>query len=245
MTRKPNAGFTLIELILSLSLSTFVLMGIVMVAASAMRAHFEQIRKGEANVYTLYSAQQLTRDLEEATYIPPNFPPAGAGGGNVLKGCKNYSPILNAQGDGRYDKTDGGPYDPDGAGASPPTSFYFVYCVKVEANDTPRLKADGTTTPWAPPQRSLYRYTGSPCADTLPTPENTCGTGGEVVVSNRFYPYSDTNPDAARFFRSSANERRVRLRYSIGISTPTQNVPTPNYFLVDTMITPVKGIYAD
>lgn len=213
--RASEGGFTLIELILALSLSTFVLVGIVSVTASVLRHHFDQIRRGEANVQTLYSLQQLNVELEEATHIVPNYPPTT--GSSVLKGCKNYSARLVSIGDGtgRYDTTR--------------NSEYFVYCVRSDGNDS-----SGNA------MYSLIRYAGTTCS-SMGNPEAACGSGGtfSVVALNRFYPqYPATN----YFFRT--NDRRVRVSYILGVSTPTTNVPNPVFFRVDTTISPEKPYWS-
>jgi prepilin-type N-terminal cleavage/methylation domain-containing protein len=111
--RAPE-GFSLIELLIALSISLFVLVGIVSLNTSMVRFHFEGIRRGEVTGMTLYGLSQLHRKLENASHL--QFPNSTSPSGNILSGCVNWSAALSRiTGTGKID-----------AGASV-ESFY--YCV--------------------------------------------------------------------------------------------------------------------
>lgn len=135
----------------------------------------------------------------------------GVGGGSVIRGCLNYSSYI--PGDGRYDSTQ--------------PSSYFVYCVRSDGNDT-------DTPPQA--QYSLIRYSGSPCS-AMGTPDTSCGTAGsyEVVVNKRF------NPIGTQPYFSRTSDRRLRLQYTVGVSTQTAKTQSPVFFRIDTTVSPEKS----
>jgi len=124
------AGFTLMELLIAMSLSTLVIAAVVAFATSMIRTQFQEIRRGEVSGATILSLDQLRTDLENATYL--QFPSAAAVS-NVLSGCANYSMALNTPG-------------PLLAGA-PVTSFY--YCVDATSHTLWRYQASGIC-PYAP-----------------------------------------------------------------------------------------------
>jgi hypothetical protein len=156
---KRSLGFSLLELMVSLTLSTVVLIGVISIATQVVRNQFQTIRSGEISGQTLAALHAMNRELEQATYIDPTAPTTS--GDDIVSGCLNYSPqMVTLNGDGRIDST------------KPIQSFY--YCVLVH----------GTPGRFD----SLLRYPpfgqyGATCPITTPT----CGAGSyDAVVGYNF-----------------------------------------------------------
>lgn len=226
---KSKRGFTLTELVISLSLSSFVLIGLISIATAIVRNHIGAIKRGEANGITLYALQQMNREIELATHIQPNFPAVGnppTGGSTQLKGCVNWSRYMAG---GTSATTGGGQVDTDTGAPGYIAPYWFAYCIRAEAADS-----QGRA------QNSLFRHQAAGCPDLTSLPA-TCGTAGagetvSAVVFNRFYPDGGTNV----FGRTS--ERRIITRYVVGASTPTAGDPNPVFYRVETAVTPEKAL---
>ena len=97
LSRKAGAaGFTLMELVVSLALSTLVLVGVLMFATSVIKTQFLETMRGKVSGTTLLSLDQLRADMVNATYLQS---PASGSTSDVLSGCSNYSSrSLNAGG---------------------------------------------------------------------------------------------------------------------------------------------------
>ncbi|MEK7859198.1 MAG: prepilin-type N-terminal cleavage/methylation domain-containing protein [Elusimicrobiota bacterium] len=207
MRRRPSrAGFTIIELVISMSISSLVLIGVIGVASQMVRFQMEGSRKGGVTGWTLISLSKMNMELENATslYCPGTGASHTCTGGlstAYLSGCTNYSRDLGSRIDA----------------ASNNTSFY--YCVA----------AAGT-----PATMSLLRYelTGAGVACPMPAPA-ACGTTTPFEVYARdFYPIDPLTP----FFRRADDVSGVELNYIVGIATPTTNTPNPVYMKVTTKI---------
>src|SRR5690349_16271854 len=106
MRRQDCAGFTLMELLIAVSLSLIVLITVISVFTQMVSWHFDGTRKGKSLGVILYSLDQMYKELEDASVlIMP--PPAG----DVISGCSNWSDVI------------GGPIDPDTAN-HPIKAFY-------------------------------------------------------------------------------------------------------------------------
>jgi hypothetical protein len=216
MSRRP--AFTLVELIVALVLSTFVLVAIVGVTSQMLRYEFEGSRKASSTNWSLLAHNAIKKDVggASAIFCPSvcagvNNPP-GCGGAtgcgtvqsNYLSGCGNYSfqPYYPAA---------AGPTD----GADKVTSFY--YCVQTAG--TP------SGDPW------LWRYSQGPGSATCPHPApGSCGgasAGSRVeVVAQDFYPYAANT----WYFRREASGG-VEAQFTVGIGTTSvpgkQNTAVP------------------
>lgn len=157
---RSRAGFTLIELIIAMSISSFVLIGIIGVASQMVRFQMEGVRKGSVTGWTLISLSKMNKELEDASslYCPGIGATHTCTGGlstDYLSGCSNYSRDLA----GRIDVN------------SNNTSFY--YCVA----------AVGT-----PLTQSLLRYELTGAGVACPMPAPACGvTLPYEVYARDFY----------------------------------------------------------
>ncbi len=90
---RASPGFTLLELIIALSLSLFVLVAVIAVVTAVIRYQFEGLRKGQVTGLTLYSLARMHRELENATHL--DLPSTASPAGSVLSGCSNWSANMN------------------------------------------------------------------------------------------------------------------------------------------------------
>lgn len=81
-------GFTLTELVISLTLSSFILVGIVGVASQMVRFQMEGKTKGDVTGWTLISLNKMNKELEDATVL--DYPTTT---GDYISGCSNYTRI--------------------------------------------------------------------------------------------------------------------------------------------------------
>lgn len=237
---KRRDGFTLTELVIAMSLSSLVLIGLMSVATAIVRAHVNAIKHGEANGTTLYALHQMNREIEQATHIESNFPPAGAlntAGSNIIKGCVNWSRYVN----GNTSATSGGGrINTDTGDPNYQTPYWFAYCVKAEAADV-----------GGRPQNTLYRHQGTPdnvtgCPNISALPA-TCGTAGagetvSAVVFQRFYPNPDLGGGTNVFARvGGAGTRAIRVAYMVGTDQSVPSDPSPTNYKIDTTVIPEKA----
>ena len=90
---KTRRAFSLIELVVALSLSAFVLVGIVGVASQMIRFQMESANKGDVTGWTLLSLQRMNKEIVDATVLqcPSAYPGCAGVNSDVLSGCSNYT----------------------------------------------------------------------------------------------------------------------------------------------------------
>lgn len=126
LKRRRNAGgFTLLELIIALSISSIVLIGSFSMLSSMVQYEVEGMRKGSVNGWSLASLVAMNREIEGASVLV--YPTAG-GSADALVVCSNWSRLMN---------TTGGA--PLGAG---PTRIY-TYCWDAASNALRRMNPPG------------------------------------------------------------------------------------------------------
>lgn len=92
MKEKYSSGFTLVEMIIALLLSSLVLIGLIDVSANMVQRQFEGIRYGRVDSQTLLSLAQMTQTIEGATYLAS--PIQGGPPVMIISGCSNYSSTI-------------------------------------------------------------------------------------------------------------------------------------------------------
>lgn len=113
MRRDPRAGFSLIEMIIALSLASIVLIAVVGVAASMVRFHMEGMRKGSVTGGALVSFVKMAREIESANVLV--YPSAATPNTDTLVVCNNWSRLMAP--------SPGAALDP----AQPVEVFYYCY----------------------------------------------------------------------------------------------------------------------
>lgn len=218
MTRpRRNAGFTLLELVIALSLSTFVLVGVMMLATTMVREQYDSSRGAEIASSSLYALDEMNRHIESATHLATvaqgdggDYPGTSPNGGSIIAFCENYSPLLG------------------GAISSGDQVRTIIYCIDGQiqgAVPQPNPPDDGN---------SLWRYKldGScsipPVTCTPTTQSPSAGTWEKLIDAKRggIWPGDDGNP----YFTRTPDGQGVILDYIVGHSTAAVNVPRPAFF---------------
>lgn len=92
---RREAGFTLLEMIIALSLSSIVLVGAFTIMTSAVQNQVMLMRKGTVNAWSIASLVAMNRDIEGGSVLA--YPAAGLGQNSVVV-CSGYSRIVGAGG---------------------------------------------------------------------------------------------------------------------------------------------------
>lgn len=224
------AGYSLMEMIIAVTLSAIVISGIISVGASVIRFQMEGAARGDVAGWTLMNLHRLNQELESATYLSTRT--ANVVGtspliaANALVGCLNYSAILG----GRYVTA---------AGAAGDVTWFYYCPATVPAE--PSLNA----------VQSLYRYSkvGSAltCPDNAAIASITCGSpaGGLTmeVVARKFYHHnrvSGTPPFFIRYSTSPGIEMHFTIgdssRVVAGVTSTNRFNPNPVFLQIDTVI---------
>lgn len=156
--RRSAQGFTLVELIIALSLSSFILAGIVGVASQMVRFQMEGKKKGDVTGWTIVSLIKMNKELENASVLDCPSSYAGCSGltSDYISGCSNYTRMTSPA----------GPIDTS-PGNNTITAFY--YCVPTSGANANQLLRYGAT-------------------GTCPMAAPTCGsTAGFEVYAQDFY----------------------------------------------------------
>ena len=208
-----SAGFTLIEMITALLLSSLVLVGLLDISTNMLRRQFEGIRYGKVDSSTLLSLSQMTQTIEAATYL--SQPVQGSGSMQVL-GCSNYSSTMAGQ----------SPFTGQINPSQPVT--WFAYCV--ENNCQGGVNCNGNQGPW-----DLDYYWGSGAC----SPACDSGNPNKLVYQNVWLelppsPYSEP-------FYFNYNDDGVDMHFDIGDPNSTAMERTPVFYQVDTAMIPDDG----
>lgn len=125
--RKKTAGFTLIELIVALSLSSIVLVGVFSIMTSMVQYEIEGGRKGSVTAWSLASISAMNRDIANASVI--EYPNVGASADSLVL-CNNWSRLMSP---------------PNGAmmSALAPAPTVVYYCYDAAANALRKMTVTG------------------------------------------------------------------------------------------------------
>lgn len=212
--RKGARGFTLIELIIALAISVFVLIGIISVVTTMIRYQYDSTLKGSVAGGSLYSLQRMQKELEEASRLTL---PANGAAGDVIAGVVNWSDVLGARIDVNRTPSMGC------TAGNNVTGFY--YCVN--GNVLYRHYTCGTTCP-----------SGS----CVPSP--TCGSGSnvDVVVPAKpgifrmdNYSAAPCSPPNCGYFKRQ--DSSVELHYIVGVGTYSSTNVNPNSVKINVVVT--------
>ncbi len=210
---KVRSGFTLVEMIVAVALSSIVMVGLIDITASMLERHFEGIRHGKIDSETLYSLEQMRLELEAATYY--SYPNTSSPSGMSVQGCGNY---FSANSPGTQI------YTAPGA-----TISSFAYCLQnhCAAGTNPALcDPSGYTGPY-----DLVRYSSTGCPIS-------CGSGSAqtLVYQNVYLEPGFSNP-----FYLNPQFSGVDLHMVVGYPVATAVEQTPSYYQIDTTYIPDSG----
>lgn len=198
-------GFSLLELVIAVSLASFVLLGVATVASQMARSQVEGIRNGTATGWTVISYMAMSKEIEDGNVLA--YPVADGASADTLIICKNWSRAQGALPGGKLNATD--PVTSAAADVS-----VVQYCL--DSTDATNL--------------ILRRYENTGPAVTCPNPAvpvacTAAPTGtwtATGVVGIRVERLS-----SASIFTRANSSGGVRVRYVVGRQTPTTNDPNP------------------
>lgn len=98
--KRGQAGFSLLELIIAISLASLVLVAVTNLAASAVRFQMDGIRKGSVTGWSLVSFVTMSKEVENANVL---VWPTGSADTIIL--CNNWSRLMAAAPGARLDTT--------------------------------------------------------------------------------------------------------------------------------------------
>ncbi len=210
-----NGGFTLVEMIVALLLSSLVMVGLIDITASIIAQHFEGIRRGRVDSETLYSLDQMRLELEAATYY--SYPNTSSPATMSIQGCGNY-----------FSATSPGTQIYTGPGA---TISSFAYCLenKCTGSNSNLCDPSGYTGPY-----DLIRYynpNGCPISCGGGTPQT-------LVYQNVYLEPISLNPSGQPFV---LNRPLGGVDVHMIIGYPVLAGETPTYYQIDTTYIPDTG----
>lgn len=211
--RRPK-GFSLIELVISVSLASFVLVGVATIASQMARNQINGIRSGTITGWSVVSYMTMAKEIEDANVLA--FPVNNGDAADQVIICKNWSRNAGAGPPGARLNTDPGL---DANGVSKGTVHVIQYCVD-------------PTVPVAPETGfTLRRYAnigvGVTCPGSPAAPV-ACGAGGPGWTTNDIVGFRlEKIVGLPQMFLRDNAIGGVRLRYVIGPQTPTTNQPVP------------------
>lgn len=201
---RKKGGFSLIELVIAVSLASFVLVGVATIASQMARSQVDGIRSGTVTGWSLVSYLAMAKEIEDSNVLA--YPIANGAAADSLVVCKNWSRLENGP-DQRLDK----------AG----TVSVIQYCVDPTAPVAPET---GFT---------LRRYANVGTYPTVSCPNPgapvTCNTSppGTWTETGVIGFRLEKLAGFPNMFTRDNSIGGVRLRYVIGRQTPTTNEPTP------------------
>lgn len=211
--RKSN-GFSIIELVIAISLASFVLVSVATIAAQMARTQIEGIRSGTSTGWTIVSYMSMAKEIEDANVLA--YPINTGDSADQLVICKNWSRSA-APAPGARLNTDTTVLDGQQQGAV----YVIQYCVDPTAPVAPQT---GYT---------LRRYANigpaviCPAAPAAPV---TCDAAGPGWTKNDVVGFRlEKVAGLPNVFLRDNSIGGVRLRYVIGRQTPTTNEPLPKF----------------
>lgn len=91
--RGARAGFSLVELVIAMLLSSFVMIGIVGISAQMVRYQAEGMKKGSVTGWSLVAITAMNKEIEDGNVLV--YPTSGTPQ-DSLSICKNYSHLAGA-----------------------------------------------------------------------------------------------------------------------------------------------------
>lgn len=216
--RAPR-GFSIIELVIAVSLASFVLVGVASIAAQMARHQVEGIRSGTATGWSIVSYQGMSKEIEDSNVLAYPYNNGDAADSIIL--CKNWSRAVTTLPGGQLD-----------AGT---VSTVVQYCVDPTAAVAPETGF----------KLRRYAYNGNcPCPGAPAGPCNavpascTSDTPGGLwtesgVVGYRLEKLPGAYAGAPNVFYRDNTIGGLRLRYAIGRQTPTTNEPIAKFTTFD------------
>lgn len=212
---KKSSGFSLIELVISISLASFVLVGVATIAAQMARNQVEGIRSGTVTGWSVVSYMSMAKEIEDANVLA--YPINNGDTADQIVICKNWSRSAGAGSPGARLNTDPGT---DADGVVKGTVYVIQYCIDPTAPVAPQT---GYT---------LRRYANIGVGVTCPAPPAApvaCNLAGPGWTQNGVVGFRLEKIGGMNMFLRDNSIGGVRLRYVIGPQTATTNQPVPKF----------------
>lgn len=209
---RSRAGFSLTELIISMLLSSFVMIGIVGIASQMVRFQVEGMKKGSVTGWSLVALTAMNKEIEDGSTLV--YPTNGTGARDSLTICKNYSHSRNGPGSG-------------GALDGSTNVERISYCYDATAPGHIRRMVS-TCDPGGVPGACAA---GCPALGVAP---GACSGFPEVVATGVYrHNVANTAFPGNELFRRADEVGGVQIRYIVGNPTPTTNMPMPQTMSFD------------
>lgn len=214
-------GFSLIELVIAISLASFVLVGVFLVAARVVRSQLDGIRSGTVTGWSLVSSQAMAKEIEDASVLayPQNNTPAAGSSSDRIIICNNWSRVLG----GKYDTTTNTSVIEYCADADPLNPGYFYLR---------RYVGLGVACP-SNAQAAAYVT----CTAAAPAPAWGAWTETGVIG---FRLAKLLVPARPQVFTRDNSIGGVRISYAIGAQTAPTTQPIPKFTPYDFGVTMLK-----
>jgi hypothetical protein len=208
--RGRAAGFSIVELVIAVTLASFVLVAVASLAMQMARNQVEGIRSGTMTGWSVVSYLSMSKEIEDANVLA--YPIVDGTAQDTIMICKNWSRNAGASAGA------GAKLDPNG-----PVSV-IQYCVDSSV----------------PAALVLRRYARASAAEVCPSPGvpvacNAIGPGWTEngVVSNSVVGYRVEKLGGVPVFLRSNAIGGVRVRYVIGSQAGTPQQPIPKFTTFD------------
>ena len=188
---KNSCGFSLLELIIAVSISSLVLIGIISVATSMVQFEVESARKGSVTAWTMASITTMNRDIASASVI--QWPSGDGATADTVRLCTNWSRLAGA-----------GPAPGNGAilSVTPPNPTVISYCWEGATHLLRRLVATAAC----------------PNVGVAPPACDAANYGAGDIVATAVYQ-APGNPNlifTSEVHGAAVDGYAVRLRYVVG-----------------------------
>lgn len=215
--RRPG-GFSIIELVIAVSLASFVLVGVATIAAQMSRSQVEGIRSGTATGWSLVSYMSMAKEIEDANVLAYPYTDLTADDSIII--CKNWSRAMAALPGGAL----------DAAGTSTVTQFCVDPTAPVAPETGYTLRRFSYTGACPCPGAPAGPCNAVPvaCTSSPPGPWTTAS-----VVGFRLEKIPGAYTGSPNVFLRDNGIGGVRLRYVIGRQTATANEPIPKFTKFD------------
>jgi type II secretory pathway pseudopilin PulG len=204
---RRSSGFSIIELVIAISLASFVLVGVATIAAQMARNQIDGIRSGTVTGWSLVSYLSMAKEIEDSNVLA--FPIANGAASDSLIVCKNWSRVIG----GRIN------VNPDPPGADFVTVIQYCVDSTDAANLVLRRFANTGTAVVCPDPGVPVACTAAPGGTWN---ENGAGNGIGVIGFKL-----EKLAGFPNVFTRDNSIGGVRVRYVIGRQTATSNDPTP------------------
>lgn len=207
--RNAPAGYTLVELLIAITMSSIVLVGIYSIVSTFVNIEVEGVKRGSITGWSLAGIDAMNREIEGANVMV--WPTVALGADDTMTTCMNWSRITAGPATGGNLNGVG----ISGGGGVGQNVLVYYYCYDSGNKILRRMVTSGATCPAA--------AAGPACT--------SAGYTGGLYGANNVIATSVYRSGAAKVFTRDDALNAVRIRFIVGNPNPTPNTPLagPNY----------------